>query len=353
MDAERLNVKKIADFFGSAALRDQIIQLEKEGRIPKSERFRRGALFQKGWEKSSLPLIADHIGFLKKVDRPMAISVFTTKGGVLKTTLSLNIARLAALHGLKTLVIGLDIQADVTTALGFGPEEEGNDLGDMIMKWDRVKGLNDYFKSEIRMEEMIIDTDLENLFLIPETPELVHLGESLNNLNRREYWIKEKIVDRLKQNFDLIVMDCSPNWNRLTTNALVASDLLVSPLECKINNFRNFKVFKQFLKEFKRDMRLDLETLFVPTRFSNNRKLSLDILRWYRENLPNCTSVAIRDCVLGEEAVALHQSFVEHNPRHQASSEMRQVVREVFEKLNEMRVGERQQMNSEGMSLWL
>ena len=71
------------------------------------------------------------------------------------------------------------------------------------------------------------------------------MNDSLGNIHRREFWIKEKIIDKLKKDFDLVIMDCSPNWNQLTTNALVGCDVLISPLECKINNFRNSNVLSK------------------------------------------------------------------------------------------------------------
>ena len=57
------------------------------------------------------------------------------------------------------------------------------------------------------MEDIIVQADLPNLFLIPETPELVAMNDSLSNINRREFWIKEKLIDRLKNHFDFIIMD--------------------------------------------------------------------------------------------------------------------------------------------------
>jgi chromosome partitioning protein len=130
-------------------------------------------------------------------------------------------------------------------------------------------------------------------------------------------------------------MDCSPNWNKLTTNALVACDALVSPLECKINNFRNFKVFGHFLKEFKDEMDLDFESIFVPTKYSQNRKLSNDILTWYQGNVDGCTSIGIRQSVLAEEAMALNLSIVEHASPKALSAELMTLMKEIHSRIEE------------------
>jgi chromosome partitioning protein len=113
----------------------------------------------------------------------------------------------------------------------------------------------------------------------------------------------------------------------------VACDALVSPLECKINNFRNFKVFSKFLEEFKEEMRLDFESIFVPTKYSLNRKLSQDILEWYRGNVEGCINGAIRESVSGEEATAMNKSLIEHCPGKVVSDEMLSVLVEIHQRV--------------------
>ncbi|OIQ16155.1 MAG: hypothetical protein BM556_15970 [Bacteriovorax sp. MedPE-SWde] len=329
-----LPLKKVAEIFGDPSLRSQITKLEESGDIPPSRKYRSGALFRKGWSRNVLPQIGEKVGYFKKFDRPVALSVFTTKGGVLKSTLALNLARTAALHGMRTCVVGLDIQGDVTTALGHDCDlDNGSDLEDIIERLDQTKGLSDLFSGQVSLDEIIVQVGLPNLFVIPETPELVALNDSLNNINRREFWLKEKVVNPLKDYFDLIIMDCSPNWNKLTTNALVACDALISPLECKINNFRNFKVFGHFLKEFKDEMGLDFESVFVPTKYSQNRKLSNDILNWYQGNVDGCTSIGIRQSVLAEEAMALNLSIVEHASTKPIAGELMTLMREIHDRV--------------------
>ncbi len=327
-------LKKVAQIFGDNNLRFSIEELEKSGDIPASRKFRSGALFRNGWSRAELPQIGEKVGYFPKFSKPVALSVFTTKGGVLKSTLALNLARTAALHGLKTCVVGLDIQGDVTTALGYDFDiKASSKLDEIIAKLDQTKGLNDLFAGQVSLEDIIVGTDLPNLFLIPETPELVALNDSLNNINRREFWLKEKVVTPLKNYFDIIIMDCSPNWNKLTTNALVACDSLISPLECKINNFRNFKVFSHFLKEFKNEMRLDFENVFIPTKFAPNKKLSSDIFSWYQANVEGCTSLGIKESVTAEEAMALNVSILEHAGLKPIGRDMVTLMKEIHDRV--------------------
>src|SRR5262249_52787146 len=153
-----------------------------------------------------------------------------------------------------------------------------------------------------RLTDLVRFTDLLTLQLVPETPELVILNQQIQLRNRREYWLRENVIEPLKQKFDLILLDCSPNWNHLTTNALVACDLLVSPLECKINNFRNLKFFRSYIADFQKDLGVSFNHVYVPTKFSMSRKLSRDILNWYLNSVENCCTASIREGVAGEEA---------------------------------------------------
>ncbi len=334
MDEARFGIQKVIKIFGSDLSRTALVKAEASGNIPLAGRRETGTLKRRVWGIEDLPQIGEQYGFLKRLERPLALAVFTTKGGVLKTTLSLNIARMAALHNIRTCVVGLDMQADVTTALGFNTDlEESEDLQSAIARLNSTRGLPNVFKGEATLEDVVLPTDIPTLSFIPETPELVALDQLISNRNRREYWLKEQVIDPLKQKFDLVIMDCSPNWNRLITNALVACDALISPLECKINNFRNYQAFRAFLEEFRKELKLDFDFIFIPTRFTSTRKLSAEIRSWYLAHVPGCVTGAIRESVHGEEAVAQHISVPEYVPGSLAADEMREAILEIWNRL--------------------
>jgi len=108
-------LKQILEIFGSTAERDGILRAEKDGSLPKASR-QAGSIPTRVWDAEQLPKFGEKYGFLPKMHRPFVLTVFTSKGGVLKTTIALNIARMAALHNIRTLVIGLDLQCDITSA---------------------------------------------------------------------------------------------------------------------------------------------------------------------------------------------------------------------------------------------
>ena len=286
---------------------------------------------KKSWSALEVPQVGQKFGFIKKPKQPLVICSFVTKGGVFKTSLTLNLARLAALHNIKTCVVGLDMQGDITSALGFNRELEDEDnLDTALNKIAAIKGLPDLFSKKLELEDLIQQTDLPSLSFIPETPELVNLERSISLSHNREHWLNNQVIEPLKEKFDLIILDASPNWNLLITNALVSCDLLLSPLECKINNFRNFQVFDVFIKEFKRELALKFSHLYIPTRWQKQRKLSMEILEWYREHISNCSKYSIPESTQGEESSAMSLSVAEYSPGTPLALSYNKLVYEIF-----------------------
>lgn len=296
----------------------------------------------KSLDLAQLVEVGRKFGFLQKPSEPIAASVFVTKGGVLKTTLTLNLARLCALQGLKVAVVGLDMQGDITQALGGPTADEDQSLAEALASLNQLRGLPELFSGQAKLDEILLPTEIPTLFYIPETPELVAMDQSLLSRHRREYWLKEQVIEPLKERgFDLVLMDCSPNWNRLINNALVASDILISPIESKINNFRNLRIFRALVDEFKNDMRIDFKHVFVPTRLVPARRLSREISEWYQRELPACLRSSIRESVHGEEATALRLSIPEHAPTSPAAEEIRAVTAEIAERMHFLRADAR------------
>jgi chromosome partitioning protein len=329
MSSALFSLKKALNIFG-VSLEELRSRGLTEASLPEFPRSATDNRPLKSWLMAQLPDVGAKVGFMSKPKSPIAISIFVTKGGVLKSSFTLNLARMAALHGIRTCVVGLDMQGDVTTALAGDFADDENSLEEALARMNSLRGLADVYTGEAKLDEVINSTDIPTLYYIPETPELVALDQSLISRNRREFWLKEQIIDPLKKKFDLIIMDCSPNWNRLITNSLVACDTLISPLECKINNFRNFKTFRALMSEFRSDLRAEFSHVYVPTRLTPARKLSMEIFDWYQSNLDQCSQMAIRESIQGEESVALHLSIPEFAPNSVAADEMRMLITEVW-----------------------
>lgn len=311
--------------------RGTLVKAEECGGVPKSQREKMGSISKRVWRMDDLPKIGERYGFLKHLENPLAMVFFTTKGGVLKTTLAYHMARTAALHNIKTCVVGLDLQNDITRLLSGEDEPDDNeDIDSLLSLQGKDLGIANLFRSNAHTYDLICRSELPTLDFISEGPELIRLEKQLHTENRREDWLKKNVIEPLKKRYELIVIDCPPNWNLLVSNAIVASDMLISPVECRINQFRNLVVFQDLIGEFRKEMDLNFEHIYVPTRFSPMRKINSGIRRWYFKNLPGVTDSAIRESTNVEEAIAKQVTIFEHAPKNIIADEMRQTIKEIW-----------------------
>ena len=326
--AYHYTMQRMLQLFGSTATRSTVISAEKSRLIPESQRVQTGSLAKRVWSIDALPTLGARYGFLPPPSKALCVAVYSAKGGVFKTSLALNLARMAALHNIKTCVIGLDFQCDVTRLLGNFSDDE-TDIKAAITRAQSTKGLLEFFSGE-PSESVIQHCDIPTLDFIPETAGLITLERTIGAQDRREYKLKEFVVEPLRSKYDLIILDCPPSWSHLITNAIVACDLLLSPLECKISQFNSLPVFLDHIRAFQNLMHLDHKHVYVPTRYTPSRRLSAEIRNWYISNLERVSMGVIRESAIGEEAIGDHVSLPEHSPSSPFADEMRELLREIW-----------------------
>lgn len=148
------------------------------------------------------------------------ISIANQKGGVGKTTTSVSLCAALAEKGKKVLAIDADPQGNTTS--GFGIEKENLEYT-----------LYDLLIDNANIDDIIVKTEFfDNLFLIPTNINLSGAEIELINLHKREYILKNKL-DKIKNEYDFIIIDCPPSLSMLTINALSASDSVIVPLQCE------------------------------------------------------------------------------------------------------------------------
>lgn len=147
------------------------------------------------------------------------IAIANQKGGVGKTTTTINLAASLAALEFRTLIIDADPQANATSGLGFNPKEVENSIYECMV-------------DDIRPRDIIIETDFPNLDLLPSHIDLVGAEIEMINLPKREEKMKESLMD-VKDMYDFIIIDCSPSLGLIVINSLTAADSVIVPVQCE------------------------------------------------------------------------------------------------------------------------
>uniref|UniRef100_UPI0040574B94 ParA family protein n=1 Tax=Agathobacter sp. TaxID=2021311 RepID=UPI0040574B94 len=147
------------------------------------------------------------------------IAVANQKGGVGKTTTSINLAACIAENFKKVLAIDLDPQGNMTSGLGLDKNAVENTVYELML-------------DECTIRESMHNTVVENLHIIPSNVNLAGAEIELLGINDKEYILK-RAVDEIKDEYDFIIIDCPPSLNMLTVNAMTTADTVLVPIQCE------------------------------------------------------------------------------------------------------------------------
>ncbi len=248
---------------------------------------------------------------------PRVIAVANQKGGVGKTTTTVNLGAALAELSYRVLVVDLDPQGNATTGLGIDARNFELSMYDVIMR-------------DAAMEDCIEPTSVENLFVAPATIDLAGVEIELVPAFSRELKLK-RAVDAVVPDFDFVLIDCPPSLGLLTVNGLAAAGEVLVPIQCEYyaleglgQLLRNVHLVASNL-----NATLDVSTI-VLTMFDSRTRLAVDVASEVREHFADkvCRSIIPRTVRLSE-APSFGQPITVFDPTSRGAVAYRELAKEV------------------------
>ena len=193
------------------------------------------------------------------------IAVFNQKGGVGKTTTNVNLSACIAVRGRKVLVVDIDPQGNTTSGLGIDKKELKKTIYDVLI-------------GEAKAEEVITQTAVENLSIIPSSVQLAGAEIELTGFEEREKMLKKALVG-IKDKYQYVFIDCPPSLGLLTINALAAADSVLIPIQCEYYALEGVSQLMNTIWLVQRGLNPDLKVEgVVLSMFDGRTNLSIQVV---------------------------------------------------------------------------
>ncbi|KJU86722.1 sporulation initiation inhibitor protein soj [Candidatus Magnetobacterium bavaricum] len=226
------------------------------------------------------------------------ISISNQKGGVGKTTTAINVAASMASMGKDILIIDSDPQCNSTSAVGI----DKKDIDKRNTQDNRYKNLYDIYGGHCTAEETIINTPFERLSIIPASRHLVDIEIEHVGKERRE-WILAEAINKIRDRFEYIFVDCPPSLGLLTLNSLVAADSVMIPVQCEYFALEGLGLLANTIMDVQDSFNpsLKIEGILM-TMYDIRNNLSLEVVKDVRDSYGDkvYTTMIPRNVVLGE-----------------------------------------------------
>ena len=248
------------------------------------------------------------------------IAIANQKGGVGKTTTSVNLAAALGVLEKKVLLIDADPQANATSGLGIDVETVET-------------GTYQLLEHSVKAEEAVMETGSPNLDIIPAHIDLVAIEIELVDQENRESMLK-KAIEPLRKNYDFILIDCAPSLGLLTLNALTAADSVIIPIQCEYFALEGLGKLLNTIKSVQKihNNKLDIEGLLL-TMYDSRLRLSNQVVDEVKKHFDEMVfETIIQRNVRLSEAPSYGESIINYDASSKGASNYLSLAHEIIKK---------------------
>ncbi len=244
-------------------------------------------------------------------------AVANQKGGVGKTTTTFNLGVALRKAGHRVLLIDLDPQGSLTTSVGLSQAQIPISIYQALL-------------SEDVDPRQVIHKTASGVDILPATIDLAAAEIELMNMLQRELVLKD-VVDRIRDSYSHILIDCPPSLGLLTINALSATDQVIIPLQCEYLATRGLALLLQTIQKVQSRLNRKLRIAgILPTMFDGRTTHANEVLEELRTSFPGKVfDVVIKDTVRAKEAPAAGLAILDYEPGHEVSHAYEALAKEV------------------------